>query len=457
MKTTIALVVTVLGWTACVRQAAGQSQPPRALFFPSNELLPARSLYVAPPRTLIDSTNGVVISNLLLRGFSESVPVPPPGTSVALTFGAEADFDLSLNGGGTVSQMSVPVELTVNISSGSSPAGELGYAASILEFKPLGNLPGNLALRQSPDRASAGQATITPVAGGFLISGSFDLFLDSSTDGGQNWLPLNPAQHLDLRVDPSHLAEGMLVAEPAPLIPAPDDQLLLPAVQVASFDGGIQIRALRQTLFSAATDAAALLPGTMATVPYSSTLDFELSSNGGQTFTQMRTTANVTLALRKVRESASRLLDAEITQMDFSASLPGASIMFRESPTLSSYGEAELRPGGSGGFQLSSFFDVFLEVSGDGGQTWKALNNGPMHLELQPNSLRGQFASSNLPTPGGQYVLPALAYQTGPPQGVLLAGNTIGGFSASSPPPAVGQQLVQNFTAPASVRISDRK
>ena len=452
MKTTVALVVTALSWTVCVQQATSQTS--KALFFPSNELLPARGLYVARPQTSIGSANGVVVSNLVLRGFSESAPAPPPGTSMALTFDAEADFDLSLNGGGGVSRVSLPVELTVNVSAGSSPTAGLTYAASILEFKPLSNLPGNLALRQSPNRASAGQATITPVAGGFLISGFFDVFLDSSTGGGQNWLPLNPAQHLDLRVDPSHHAEGVLVAEPAPLIPAPDDQFLVPAVQVASFDGGIQIRALRQTLFSAATDGAALLPGIMATVPYSSTLDFELSSNGGQTFTRMRTTANATLALLKVREAASRLFDTEITQMDFSANLPGASKMFRESPSLSSYGEAELQPGGSGGFQLSSFFDVFLELSADGGQTWRALNNGPLHFELQPNSLRGQFASPNLPTPGGQYVLPALAYQTGPPQGVLIAGNTIGGFSASSPPPAAGQQLVQNFTAQAKVRIS---
>ena len=424
------------------------------MFCPSNELLPARGLYVAPPQTLIDSANGVLISNLVLRGFSESVPAPPPGTSVSLTFEAEAEFDLSLNGGSMVSQVSVPVELTVNMSAGSSPAGALGYAASILEFKPLGSLPASLALRQSPDRASAGQATMTPVAGGFLISGSLDLFLDASADGGQNWQPLNPAQHLDLRVDPSHPAEGVLVSEPAPLIPGPDDQLLLPAVQVASFDGGIQIRALRQTLFSAATDGAALAPGTLATMPYSSTLDFELSLDGGQTFTRLRSSANVSLVLRKLRESASRLFDTELTQMDFSANLAGASIMFRESPTLASYGEAELRSGGSGGFQLSSFFDVFLEVSADGGQTWKALNNGPLHLELQPNSLRSQFASSNLPTPGGQYVLPALAYQTGPLKGALIAGDTFTRFSASGPPPAAGQQLVQDFTAQANLRIS---
>ncbi len=140
MKTTIALVVTALSWTACIQQAAGQSQPPKALFFPSNELLPARGLYVAPPQTSIGSANGVVISNLVLRGFSESVPAPPPGTSVALTFEAQADFDLQPNGGGAVSPVSLPVELTVNISAGTSSAAGLAYAVAILEFKPLGSL-----------------------------------------------------------------------------------------------------------------------------------------------------------------------------------------------------------------------------------------------------------------------------------------------------------------------------
>ncbi len=192
MKTNVALIVTVLGWTVCVQQAAGQTQPPKALFFPSNKLLPDRGLYVAPPQTSIGSTNGVMISNLVLRAFSESVPAPPPGTSVALTFAAEADFDLSLNGGGGVSRISLPVELTLNVSAGSTPTGGPAYVTSILEFKPLGKLPGILAFRQSPNRASAGQAAITPVAGGFLISGFFDVFLDSSTGWGPELAAAEP-------------------------------------------------------------------------------------------------------------------------------------------------------------------------------------------------------------------------------------------------------------------------
>ena len=174
-----------------------------------------------------------------------------------------------------------------------------------------------------------------------------------------------------MKTDPSNASEGILVSESTPLFPAPDDQFLVPAVQrPVSFAGGIQLRGLRQTLFSVSTDTTLLPLGTAPTLlPYRVTFDFDLSINGGSTFTRTRTTANLTVSLAKVRESASRLFDAEITQMDFSAIAAGTSLMFRESPTLSSYGQAELRSFGDGSFQFSSFFDVFLELSTDGGQT----------------------------------------------------------------------------------------
>ncbi|HEV2391826.1 MAG TPA: DUF4214 domain-containing protein [Verrucomicrobiae bacterium] len=459
MKTTMVLFLTAVAWGVWVVEADAQSQPSRALFFPSNQWPPGPGLYVAPPGSWIGTpAGGLIVSNLLLGKFSESVPAPPPGTSVTLTLDAQADFDLSVNGGGTFSHVAVPVELTVSLTAIGIPGAGNGYSTVLGEFKPLGPLPGNLMLRQSGSQASTGQVNLTPAPGGsagFLISSFFNVSLDFSADGGQTWQAMSPAQHLDLRVDPANPSEGTLVSESTPLFPAPDDGFLVPAVQRASFGGGIVIQGLRQTLFSAVTDGTALALGTTPTIlPYTATLNFALSVDGGKTFTQTRTTANMSLSFAKISESASRLFDAEITQMDFSATVAGTALMFRESPSLSSYGGAELRSFGDGSFQFSSFFDVFLELSTDGGQTWAPANNGPLHLQLQPNSPRGQFASSNLPTPGGQYVLPALAYQTGPRAGVLIAGNTIGGFSASSPPPAAGQPLVQSFTAQVNLSIS---
>ena len=81
-------------------------------------------------------------------------------------------------------------------------------------------------------------------------------------------------------------------------------------------------------------------------------------------------------------------------------------------------------------------------------------SNSPLHLVLQPNSPRSKVASSNLPAPGGHYVLPALSYQTGPPGGILIAGDTLTRFSASSPPPAAGQRLIQAFTAQVTMSLS---
>ena len=46
----------------------------------------------------------------------------------------------------------------------------------------------------------------------------------------------------------------------------------------------------------------------------------------------------------------------------------GATI--RESPTLASDGQTTVTDLGGGNFQISSFFDVFTELSLDGGQTW---------------------------------------------------------------------------------------
>jgi len=50
----------------------------------------------------------------------------------------------------------------------------------------------------------------------------------------------------------------------------------------------------------------------------------------------------------------------------------------RESPTLASTGETRITPS-PGGFMISSFFDVFTELSLDGGKTWSPASQ-PGHM-----------------------------------------------------------------------------
>ena len=93
--------------------------------------------------------------------------------------------------------------------------------------------------------------------------------------------------------------------------------------------------------------------------------------------------------------------DAEMTLLeDVGGGLP-AGVMIRESPTRASRGETVLEDlgggGGGGGYHIDSFFDIFTELSLDGGTNWtpvaaRSLNGGldwqtgeyPLHIEGSP-------------------------------------------------------------------------
>ena len=63
--------------------------------------------------------------------------------------------------------------------------------------------------------------------------------------------------------------------------------------------------------------------------------------------------------------------------------LSGGGVMIRESPTLQSTGQTTIADLGGGNFRIDSFFDIFTELSLDGGATWIP-SNGPTHVDLVP-------------------------------------------------------------------------
>jgi hypothetical protein len=73
--------------------------------------------------------------------------------------------------------------------------------------------------------------------------------------------------------------------------------------------------------------------------------------------------------------------DTEILGLTLSGgTLPGG-FMLRESPSKASLGKHTITNAGSGNFRIGSFFDVFTEISFDGGQTWNE-SDGTTRLEL---------------------------------------------------------------------------
>jgi hypothetical protein len=66
----------------------------------------------------------------------------------------------------------------------------------------------------------------------------------------------------------------------------------------------------------------------------------------------------------------------------------GGPIQIRESPTQQSSGQTKITDLGSGLFRIDSFFDVFTELSIDGGQTWNP-SVGSTHVDLTNTPLPG--------------------------------------------------------------------
>jgi hypothetical protein len=74
--------------------------------------------------------------------------------------------------------------------------------------------------------------------------------------------------------------------------------------------------------------------------------------------------------------------DTEMLQLNLSGNSPFGPFMLRESPTLQSLGRHTIRSDPRG-FRVSSFFDVFLELSVDGGATWTPANRS---MRIQSSS-----------------------------------------------------------------------
>jgi hypothetical protein len=93
----------------------------------------------------------------------------------------------------------------------------------------------------------------------------------------------------------------------------------------------------------------------------------QVSINGGP-LTPFNGPANTTVKVDFNHQAgATRYFDTEMLQLDLNG---GGGVLVRESPTKQSTGKTAITDVGGGQFRIDSFFDVFTELSVDGGQTW---------------------------------------------------------------------------------------
>ena len=189
------------------------------------------------------------------------------------------------------------------------------------------------------------------------------------------------------------VSAALLVAAPAAVadyfttVPsAPDNTLNAPGLEIYNVGGGqVLLRNMEITPHPGAATTPISPVQSPSTFTVSSFFDIftELSTDGGQNWYPASGTA-----LTTIQESGptSGTFNTEMTQLDLSGTSANPLVPFlklRESPTSASTGQTTITPAGGGEFRVSSFFDIFTELSIDGGNTWT------------PNSAPGGFARAD--------------------------------------------------------------
>src|SRR5439155_9372838 len=113
-------------------------------------------------------------------------------------------------------------------------------------------------------------------------------------------------------------------------------------------------------------------PGGSQVHEFDSQVQFQVSMDNGATFSPASAPAHVRVSVRSsVDDPASntRFFDTEMLALDISGGSLGANIRLRESPTKASLGRTSIRmvndPATGIWDYISSFFDVFTELSND--------------------------------------------------------------------------------------------
>jgi hypothetical protein len=430
-------MVVALSLAGSVRAAV----PPR--FSTSNSLPPSDGVYVTPAQWHAAYANGIVIRDVSHNRFTQNLPAPPLGATQTHTFGSTLSFQLSTDGGATFQPASGFANVSVIVTHTKDVGGESFYDTEMIA---LDLTSGSLMVRESPTLPSLGQTTIQPVAGGFLISSFFDIFTEVSLDGGQTWTPAQQAAHVELRTDPAGVPP---IPTPSPLVPPPNDVYVSPATYHALFAQGIVLKDVRHKFFTLSSPLPP--PGGTETETFGSQLDMQLSTDGGNTYRYVRAPATVQVQVTSLGSSSNTLYDTEMLGLSFS--VPGTAVMVRESPTLPSRGQTQVMPQSDGTYRISSFFDIFTELSLDGGATWSSASNGPVRVQLQQSAPEQSALSPNLPVANGQYVSP-LQWEAVYANGIIISNVSNGEFTKSQPPPGPGATIVQSFNSQVSLLYS---
>jgi len=177
------------------------------------------------------------------------------------------------------------------------------------------------------------------------------------------------------------LAQG--INTPDPVLPPLDGVYRTPDQVHAQFNGAGLTIILQKPEHQAILRELNLSIGPDEKETFFSTLTAEVNVNGGAFVPAMGNGPVMTMVFGKTGNTTGTF-QTEMLSMDLSGNSPFGPFMIRESPTLASTGQTSITEIGGGLYHIDSFFDVFTELSLDGGQTWMPDVQGPARVTLGP-------------------------------------------------------------------------
>ena len=349
----------------------------RKHYFTQPLLLPPNGMMAATGGQ-VSCANGIVVRNAACRMFDASVSPPASlGVSVTENCAARVELEISMDGGLTWTSCAAAGALRMSITNSGPDSGDTLYATEVLQLDAGGGtFPEGWLIRESPTKASLGETRIEAPPAGYMIDSFFDVFTEISTDGGMSWSPAAQAIRMELKVDPKSVPP---VAAPLDVLPMPNGQYAMGPEGEQTYAAGIAIRNLKNKLVTYWMVPPP--PGGSQTHTFDLPLDFQLSTDGGVQWADVRVPGTMTVTNANVREfDMERMYDLKVNEFYAAGGDFPIGFMIRENPYLRSEGGMTETPGG--GYTICSFFDIFTEFSTDGGNSWSAASNGPLPVVL---------------------------------------------------------------------------
>ena len=242
--------------------------------------------------------------------------------------------------------------------------------------------------------------------------------------------------------------------QPSPNLPPPPGTYISPDLFHQLYAAGVVIKDVSHDRFTN-SEPPPETTGTNQVHTFGSEVRGQVSFNNGMTFDPFMGNANCMVRVEKTGEVGNKhFFDTEMLMLDISGGNLPAGCMIRESPTMASMGKTNISSTMDGMYHIDSFFDVFTELSLDGGQSWMPAQNGSTHMELQgtppPVIVR---PVPDLPPDTSHYVNPfdnLLMYANG----VLVRKVSHRNFTNNQPPPPPGPPQQHSFGSDVHMEVS---